>query len=641
MNQSIQQKLCELVATYGNSLGNEPQRCQSLLANSYNQNPGEIFVLVSAIKEQIVANLLVARNNVPREILLQQLSNRLQHNLFLVEKAARWSVESWAIALGLIKHGEWQPPSNVSSKLPKIENLPQQKLCQIIKSEPSLINNPQKCEALLRDYCNQYSGEISALVNALREGIVADLLTSPSSTPQLAQRLQNNLYLAPEAAQWAVNSWKLAIQQLANPMKSNLSSTQPPSLPSQPSVATSIKTKTNNRKHWLWTSLGTAGVVASIAAGCWIFLKPGLGEENPIFGGDNVLNVGVVTTKYNSEDKYYLLVDYLKSELGEQFNQEVVVEIETVDFSQPESLKQARTKIQAKDEWDLAFTTAPLLSVSAIDNEYALAARMFPKAKQYESALFVKADSEIKSIADLNQNTIVALGEFNNISGFYMPVYDLYTKIIRVDVNNPGTEAIMNKVASGQADAGAGAYQIVSKNPNFRVIHRSRPLPLAGVFISPALTEKEQNLVKEALLNAPDELQEQAQYTEDSASNTVKNLNIFVGIVKRVDKVMGCVNWKSKNPVELFCPDQNKEIIGTVKSYTIQTADTINITLQGNDNNVYRVVLPQKFLEQLNLPILPDWHGQTIQILNLNAVHERGALTLSITEPGQIKMLQN
>jgi len=634
MNQSIQQKLCELVATYGNSLGNEPQRCQSLLANSYNQNPGEIFVLVSAIKEQIVANLLVARKNVPREVLLQQLSNRLQRNLFLVEKAARWSVESWAIALGLIKHGEWQPPSNVSSKLPKIEKLPQQKLCQIIKSEPSIIKNPQKCEALLRDYCNQYSGEISALVNALREGIAADLLASPSSTPQLAQRLQNNLYLAPEAAQWAVNSWKLAIQQLANPMKSNSPSTQPPSLPSQPPVATPVKTKTNNRKHWFWTSLGTAAVVALITTGYRIL--------SPFPKGDGVLNVGVVTTKHNSEDKYYLLVDYLKSELGQRLNKEVVVEMETVDFYQQESLKEARTKIQAKNEWDLVFTTAPLLSVSAIENEYALAARMFPKAKQYESAIFVKADSEIKSIADLNQNTIVALGEFNNISGFYMPVYDLYTKIIRVDVNNPGTEAIMNKVASGQADAGAGAYQIVSKNPNFRVIHRSRPLPLAGVFLSPDLTEKEQNLVKEALLNAPDELQEQAQYTEDSASNTVKNLNIFVGIVKRVDEVMGCVNWKSKNPVELFCPDQNKEIIGTVKSYTIQTEDTINITLQGNDNQVYRVVLPRKFLEQdRNLPILPDWHGQTIQILNPNPVQERGALTLSITELGQIKILSS
>ncbi len=64
-----------------------------------------------------------------------------------------------------------------------MNDLPRQKLKEIIiQYGRSLCDDPRRCEALLRDYCGQYRKEVSVLVNALRENIPTDLLSSQSSS---------------------------------------------------------------------------------------------------------------------------------------------------------------------------------------------------------------------------------------------------------------------------------------------------------------------------------------------------------------------------------------------------------------------------------------------------------------------------
>lgn len=109
MNDLPRQKLCELISTYGRSLCDDPRHCEALLRDYLcGQYRREVYVLIGALKEGVAAELL-ASQRVPHEVLLARLTKRLHDNLALAEDAARWGVESWALALGMISSSEPKP----------------------------------------------------------------------------------------------------------------------------------------------------------------------------------------------------------------------------------------------------------------------------------------------------------------------------------------------------------------------------------------------------------------------------------------------------------------------------------------------------------------------------------------------------
>jgi len=110
MNDLPRQTLCEIIAQYGHSLSDDPRRTEALLRDFCGAYKREIFVLVSALREQVAADLLASQDNVPHQVLLAQLTRRLRDNLALAEDAARWAVESWALALGVIERPLPGPP---------------------------------------------------------------------------------------------------------------------------------------------------------------------------------------------------------------------------------------------------------------------------------------------------------------------------------------------------------------------------------------------------------------------------------------------------------------------------------------------------------------------------------------------------
>jgi tetratricopeptide (TPR) repeat protein len=63
----------------------------------------EVFVLVSAVREQVPSELVSSSSGVPKEVVLARLSKRLHGNLGIAEELARWGVESWALALGILQ----------------------------------------------------------------------------------------------------------------------------------------------------------------------------------------------------------------------------------------------------------------------------------------------------------------------------------------------------------------------------------------------------------------------------------------------------------------------------------------------------------------------------------------------------------
>jgi len=97
--------------------------------------------------------------------------------------------------------------------------VPREKLKELLeKNGDSLLQDRDRCEGLLKDYCGGHRREISALVGALEERVPLELRSSwqTAMTPEamrarLVQRLEDNRGLAPEIANYAVDTWSYAL----------------------------------------------------------------------------------------------------------------------------------------------------------------------------------------------------------------------------------------------------------------------------------------------------------------------------------------------------------------------------------------------------------------------------------------------
>lgn len=110
MNELPRQKLCELIAQYGQALCEDTKRCNALLKEQCGAYKTEVRILVGAATEEIPDELLTAPPEEPRPDLLARLTRQLQDALDVPEADARWSVESWAIALKVIPAPEPAAP---------------------------------------------------------------------------------------------------------------------------------------------------------------------------------------------------------------------------------------------------------------------------------------------------------------------------------------------------------------------------------------------------------------------------------------------------------------------------------------------------------------------------------------------------
>jgi nitrous oxidase accessory protein NosD len=106
MNDLPRQKLVEMIARHGPGLAYQHRRCEGLLRDYCSAYRREVAVLASALRERVAADLLAAGNKLPREVALTKLVRRLQDNLAMEESAARWAVNSWALALGFLSKSE-------------------------------------------------------------------------------------------------------------------------------------------------------------------------------------------------------------------------------------------------------------------------------------------------------------------------------------------------------------------------------------------------------------------------------------------------------------------------------------------------------------------------------------------------------
>jgi len=105
MNSAPRQKLREIILKHGRAVIEDPRRTENLLRDYCGEFGREIFVLMMALEEHAVADLLAA-SALPSRITQARLAQKLSDNLALSDAAAQWSIESWAWALGLITDAE-------------------------------------------------------------------------------------------------------------------------------------------------------------------------------------------------------------------------------------------------------------------------------------------------------------------------------------------------------------------------------------------------------------------------------------------------------------------------------------------------------------------------------------------------------
>jgi len=100
-----------------------------------------------------------------------------------------------------------------------MHEFPRQTLCELFNQHGTILcEDAERCEFFLKNACGgEYKREVFVLINAIKEDVPKELLNPPQGLPLevvfnlLAQRLHENLWLDQTAAQWAVESWGIAL----------------------------------------------------------------------------------------------------------------------------------------------------------------------------------------------------------------------------------------------------------------------------------------------------------------------------------------------------------------------------------------------------------------------------------------------
>lgn len=343
------------------------------------------------------------------------------------------------------------------------------------------------------------------------------------------------------------------------------------------------------------------------------------------------LVIGIATPP--KTENYSALATYLQTQLN------VKVEIDR------DTPYQQNSQRIASKEWDIAFTRSPIFSIVAEDNNYVGIGTMYPdRPPYYRSALYVRADSNIQSIADINSTTTIALGSPESAPTFHLPIYTLYGKSLRIDTGYSPTKT-RELVKSGQVDIASSRYDVVKNDSQLRIIHISKAIPGAGLYLSPKLSTNDRKRISNILLNAPPEVRTQANY----GAGQIPDYSELRKIVFRTESILSCPEFKLNSlsfdkTVNVFCQKQSRQqniIQGKVTEYTVSTSEDIEFKVVTSANAVYRVTVSRQTLNQI--PINPiDAVDESVQIRNVAPkILGDGSWQVVVTAPNQLALLSD
>lgn len=113
MNNIPRLKLIEIIAQYGDSVIEYPRRMEGLLKDFCGEYKREIHSLMDAYYERVPFDLRIESGGTAHPALITDLTQRLLDTLPMSEDMARWTVETWAIGLGLLALPSTPEPASV------------------------------------------------------------------------------------------------------------------------------------------------------------------------------------------------------------------------------------------------------------------------------------------------------------------------------------------------------------------------------------------------------------------------------------------------------------------------------------------------------------------------------------------------
>ncbi len=102
MDDIPRRTLKQIVDQFGHDVCDDARRCEALLRDFCGEYRREIFVLISALQHGVVDDLRTMMAQLPFSVVLPRLATELHETTALSESAARWAVQAWAEALGLV-----------------------------------------------------------------------------------------------------------------------------------------------------------------------------------------------------------------------------------------------------------------------------------------------------------------------------------------------------------------------------------------------------------------------------------------------------------------------------------------------------------------------------------------------------------
>jgi hypothetical protein len=305
---------------------------------------------------------------------------------------------------------------------------------------------------------------------------------------------------------------------------------------------------------------------------------------------------------------------YLEEQLKKQFPSIQVQLDRTIDATQPNWIADADRKIKNK-EWDIAFTFSPLIAGSAKEQnyEFGFARKNSRGDSSFNSSIFVRKDSPIVSLKDITADKTIALGNANDLVGFYLPIYDLYGTTPKIKPNNI-MRNIRSMVLCKEVDIGVGSTQSIKENPRLTIL-TSRSVKAGGVYFSPQLSVEARKIVKDLLSNAPGDIQDSAGYMKDSEP-TQSEYDRVQQIKARAREIIDNGSFPINIPVASNTPI--KGIIGQVENVRHINKQEYSMAISTDKSVHYQVLIPDEIMQSLSKePILLI--KQRVEIIDIKA----------------------
>lgn len=372
------------------------------------------------------------------------------------------------------------------------------------------------------------------------------------------------------------------------------------------------------------TVLGSVITLGAVTGTTWV--ANDFCPANTWFKKETISKNNLVIGMFSKPENFAPLVSYLKCNLKN-------VNVSLIGDSKY-SYQEGKNQI-AQKKWDIAFVSSPMLAVAAKDNNYTFATRTFPdQDRYYKTAIFTSKDSPINSIQEISEDTKIALGNVNSTATFYAPAYELYGIKAKIDV---GVSAISDKVEQGEYDIGTAVYDTAKKNPNLKIIQVSRDIPGGGIYLSPQLTKDDQEIVRNLLLNAPPQIQKQANFGAGSnpEQDVENDYTEYKKIAHRVQEILVCTDFDAP-VVYFFCPQGQLNVIsGNLKSYKILSNNQVNFLMSLDSGGSYNLIVPQDIISRFS-ENLDDLLNGTVKVYNVQPVIQDNSTQLIITSDKQL-----